>query len=64
MVDYLQFKKQFRQLFEESWLYQLYRTRNLNPYEKGLVVGSMLFGAEQLLFKGVPVDVEKKQSGS
>ncbi|ENU1228047.1 electron transfer flavoprotein-ubiquinone oxidoreductase [Providencia rettgeri] len=54
MIDYLQFKKQFRQLFEESWLYQeLYQTRNFKPYmKKGLVIGSMLFGAEQLLLKG------------
>lgn len=53
-VDYLKFKKLFREFFEESWLYQeLYQTRNFKPYmKKGLVVGSMLFGAEQLLLKG------------
>ncbi|EPO5265990.1 4Fe-4S dicluster domain-containing protein [Providencia rettgeri] len=65
MVDYLQFKKQFRQLFEESWLYQeLYQTRNFKPYmKKGLVVGSMLFGAEQLLLKGrSPWTLKLKQS--
>ncbi|ENR5390569.1 TPA: electron transfer flavoprotein-ubiquinone oxidoreductase [Providencia rettgeri] len=65
MVDYLQFKQQFRQLFEESWLYQeLYQTRNFKPYmKKGLVVGSMLFGAEQLLLKGrSPWTLKLKQS--
>nr|ELR5256500.1 electron transfer flavoprotein-ubiquinone oxidoreductase [Providencia rettgeri] len=53
-VDYSRFKSLFRQLFEDSWLYQeLYQTRNFKPYmKKGLVIGSMLFGAEQLLLKG------------
>ncbi|MGG4606684.1 electron transfer flavoprotein-ubiquinone oxidoreductase [Providencia sp. Me31A] len=53
-IDYQQFKRVFRQLFEESWLYQeLHQTRNFKPYmKKGLIVGSMLFGAEQLLLKG------------
>lgn len=53
-IDHQQFKQVFRQLFEESWLYQeLHQTRNFKPYmKKGLIVGSMLFGAEQLLLKG------------
>ncbi|GAB1439940.1 electron transfer flavoprotein-ubiquinone oxidoreductase [Providencia sp.] len=53
-IDHQQFKQVFRQLFEDSWLYQeLHQTRNFKPYmKKGLIVGSMLFGAEQLLLKG------------
>ncbi|MGO2303592.1 MAG: 4Fe-4S dicluster domain-containing protein [Providencia sp.] len=48
------FKIQFKNKFEQSWLYdELYQTRNFKPYmKKGLVIGSMLFGAEQLLLKG------------
>ncbi len=54
IVDHALFKIQFKQKFEQSWLYQeLYLARNFKPYmKKGLVVGSMLFGAEQLLLKG------------
>ena len=48
------FKTQFKQKFKQSWLYdELYQTRNFKPYmKKGLVIGSILFGAEQLLLKG------------
>jgi electron-transferring-flavoprotein dehydrogenase len=40
--------------FRASWLREeLYRTRNFKPYMKrGLWLGSLLYGAEQLLFKG------------
>ncbi|EGK72494.1 Electron transfer flavoprotein-ubiquinone oxidoreductase, ETF-QO [Methyloversatilis universalis FAM5] len=40
--------------FRTSWLREeLYRTRNFKPYmKKGLWLGSFLYGAEQLLFKG------------
>ncbi len=40
--------------FRISWLREeLHRTRNFKPYmKKGLRVGSFLYGAEQLLFKG------------
>ncbi|MFB9997554.1 electron transfer flavoprotein-ubiquinone oxidoreductase [Providencia rustigianii] len=53
-IDHQEFKRQYQSQFENSWLYQeLYQTRNFKPYmKKGLVVGSMLFGTEQLLFKG------------
>lgn len=53
-IDFAEFTLQYRQKFEQSWLYQeLYQTRNFKPYmKKGLVMGSMLFGAEQLLLKG------------
>lgn len=53
-VDYTQFTRQFQQKFEQSWLYdELYQTRNFKPYmKKGLVLGSLLFGAEQWLLKG------------
>ncbi|WP_404461351.1 4Fe-4S dicluster domain-containing protein [Providencia rettgeri] len=53
-IDFTQFTLEYRQRFEQSWLYQeLYQTRNFKPYMKnGLVMGSMLFGVEQLLLKG------------
>ena len=40
--------------FRRSWLYdELYKTRNFKRYmKKGLVLGSLLFGMEQKLFKG------------
>ena len=40
--------------FRVSWLRdELYRTRNFKPYmKKGLRLGALLYGAEQLLFKG------------
>lgn len=54
VVDYAEFTRQFQQKFEQSWLYnELYQTRNFKPYmKKGLVMGSLMFGAEQWLFKG------------
>ncbi|MTB66894.1 NAD(P)-binding protein [Providencia sp. wls1943] len=53
-VDYAEFTRQFQQKFEKSWLYdELYQTRNFKPYmKKGLVMGSLMFGAEQWLLKG------------
>ena len=44
----------YPQAFEQSWLHdELYQTRNFKPYmKKGLYWGSLLFGAEQKLFKG------------
>ena len=40
--------------FRDSWLYsELHKTRNFKPYmKKGLVLGSLLFGIDQVLFKG------------
>lgn len=54
LIDYGKFKVQYREKFEQSWLYrELYQTRNFKPYmKKGLYVGSLLFGVEQLLLKG------------
>ena len=40
--------------FRTSWLHaELHKTRNFKPYmKKGLVLGSLLFGIAQVLFKG------------
>jgi len=40
--------------FQDSWLHaELHKTRNFKPYmKKGLVLGSLLFGIDQVLFKG------------
>ncbi|WP_282811686.1 electron transfer flavoprotein-ubiquinone oxidoreductase [Thauera humireducens] len=40
--------------FRDSWLYaELHKTRNFKPYmKKGLYLGSLLFGIDQVLFKG------------
>ena len=40
--------------FQASWLHaELHKTRNFKPYmKKGLVLGSLLFGIDQVLFKG------------
>lgn len=64
-IDYDKFKLQYQQKFEQSWLYdELYQTRNFKPYmKKGLYIGSLLFGAEQLLLKGrTPWTLKLKQS--
>ncbi len=44
----------YPQAFRQSWLHEeLHKTRNFKPYmKKGLYLGSLLFGAEQMLFKG------------
>ncbi len=44
----------YPQAFRQSWLHEeLHKTRNFKPYmKKGLCLGSLLFGAEQMLFKG------------
>ncbi|MDY0012368.1 MAG: electron transfer flavoprotein-ubiquinone oxidoreductase [Rhodocyclaceae bacterium] len=44
----------YPELFKASWLHaELHRYRNFKPYMKrGLYLGSFLFGAEQVLFKG------------
>lgn len=55
----------YQQGFEQSWLYsELYQTRNFKPYmKKGLYLGSLLFGAEQLLCKGrVPWTLKLKMA--
>jgi Dehydrogenases (flavoproteins) len=55
----------YQQGFQQSWLYQeLHRSRNFKPYmKKGLYLGSLLFGAEQLMFKGkVPWTLKLTQS--
>lgn len=64
-IDYDKFNLQYRQKFEQSWLYrELYQTRNFKPYmKKGLYIGSLLFGAEQLLLKGrTPWTLKLKQA--
>jgi electron-transferring-flavoprotein dehydrogenase len=40
--------------FRSSWLYEeLYRARNFKPWmAKGLLLGSMMFGIDQVLFRG------------
>ncbi len=40
--------------FESSWLHdELHRARNFKPYlDKGLVTGSLLFGIDQIVFRG------------
>ena len=40
--------------FEASWLYdELHRARNFKPYlDKGLMTGAVLFGVDQLVFRG------------
>ncbi|MFT3758614.1 electron transfer flavoprotein-ubiquinone oxidoreductase [Thauera sp.] len=40
--------------FQDSWLHaELHKTRNFKPYmKKGLYLGSLLFGIDQVLFKG------------
>ena len=44
----------YPQAFRSSWLYdELYRARNFKPWmAKGLVLGSMMFGVDQVLFRG------------
>lgn len=54
----------YQQGFRDSWLYrELHQARNFKPYmKKGLYLGSLLFGAEQLLLKGnVPWTLTLKQ---
>ncbi|ELX8377799.1 4Fe-4S dicluster domain-containing protein [Providencia vermicola] len=65
VIDYARFKTEYRQKFERSWLYrELHLTRNFKPYmKKGLYLGSLLFGAEQLLLKGrTPWTLKLKQA--
>ena len=40
--------------FEKSWLHdELYRARNFKPWlDKGLLVGSLMFGIDQIVFRG------------
>jgi len=40
--------------FRDSWLYaELHKTRNFKPYmKKGLYLGSLLFGIDQVVFRG------------
>ena len=42
--------------FESSWLHdELHRARNFKPYlDKGLIVGAVLWGIDQLVFRGKP----------
>ncbi|PKO28758.1 MAG: electron transfer flavoprotein-ubiquinone oxidoreductase [Betaproteobacteria bacterium HGW-Betaproteobacteria-5] len=44
----------FPESFSKSWLYEeLYRARNFKPWmAKGLYLGSLMFGIDQLLFRG------------
>ena len=44
----------FPQAFRTSWLYdELYNTRNFKPWmAKGLYLGSLMFGIDQLIFRG------------
>ena len=40
--------------FEKSWLHdELYRARNFKPWlDKGLLLGSLMFGIDQIIFRG------------
>ncbi|MEP6608447.1 MAG: electron transfer flavoprotein-ubiquinone oxidoreductase [Burkholderiaceae bacterium] len=44
----------YPQAFEASWLHdELYRARNFKPWlDKGLWLGSLMFGIDQILFRG------------
>lgn len=44
----------YTEAFRSSWLYEeLYRARNFKPWmSKGLYLGSLMFGIDQLLFRG------------
>jgi electron-transferring-flavoprotein dehydrogenase len=44
----------YPQAFEKSWLHdELYRARNFKPWlDKGLVFGSLMFGIDQIIFRG------------
>ncbi|MGE5523689.1 MAG: electron transfer flavoprotein-ubiquinone oxidoreductase [Rhodospirillaceae bacterium] len=44
----------YPQAFRNSWLYdELYRARNFKPWmAKGLYVGSLMFGIDQMVFRG------------
>jgi len=51
--------------FEGSWLHdELYRARNFKPYlDKGLVTGALLFGVDQIVFRGkAPWTLHRKQA--
>ena len=59
----------YPQAFERSWLHdELHRARNFKPWmDKGLLVGSLMFGIDQIIFRGKapwtlhrkPADYEK-----
>ena len=44
----------YPQAFEKSWLHdELYRARNFKPWlDKGLLLGSLMFGIDQIIFRG------------
>jgi electron-transferring-flavoprotein dehydrogenase len=44
----------YPQAFEKSWLHdELHRARNFKPWlDKGLVLGSLMFGIDQIIFRG------------
>jgi electron-transferring-flavoprotein dehydrogenase len=44
----------YPQAFENSWLHdELHRARNFKPWlDKGLVLGSLMFGIDQIIFRG------------
>ena len=44
----------YPEAFKQSWLYdELHQTRNFKPWmSKGLTVGSLMFGIDQILFRG------------
>ncbi|MBI2312150.1 MAG: electron transfer flavoprotein-ubiquinone oxidoreductase [Betaproteobacteria bacterium] len=46
--------KEFPEAFGNSWLFdELYRARNFKPWmAKGLYLGAMMFGMDQILFRG------------
>jgi electron-transferring-flavoprotein dehydrogenase len=51
--------------FESSWLHdELHRARNFKPYlDKGLVAGSLLFGIDQVVFRGkAPWTLHRRQA--
>ena len=48
----------FPEAFKQSWLYdELHQARNFKPWmSKGLKMGSLMFGIDQILFRGKALD--------
>jgi electron-transferring-flavoprotein dehydrogenase len=55
----------YPEAFNSSWLFdELYRARNFKPYlDKGLVTGAVLWGIDQLIFRGkAPWTLHRRQA--
>ena len=58
---------EYSKQLEESWIYtELHATRNFKPWmAKGLVLGSLMYGFEQLVLRGrVPWTLRNKKSST